>query len=54
MLSWLPFVGIVVGLGAVTVWLLRSAKRWQHPPNRDPEAMQAEARLWSTRIGDQR
>jgi hypothetical protein len=43
--------GLVFGYWRLSV----SLRKWkQPPPGRDPEARQAEARLWSTRMPDQR
>ena len=48
--SWIGWVvlGVVIVVIAVVCWLtLRSATRWKSPPPKTPEAMDAEARLWS-------
>jgi hypothetical protein len=53
-MGWWLFAVFLSGF-AVAIWLLfRSLRRWQSPPPSTPEAKAAEARLWSTRIGDQR
>jgi hypothetical protein len=49
-------LGAIVAALVFGYWRLTvSLRRWkQPPPGRDPEAGQAEARLWSTRMPDQR
>jgi hypothetical protein len=58
MLGWLTSwwtIGVLVAAAVVGVWLLfRSFRRWPQRPPSDPEARQAEARLWSTHNMDQR
>jgi cytoskeletal protein RodZ len=52
-MSWIVF-GAIVLAAAVGLWLLfRSFKKWKTPPPTAPEAKQAEARLWSTKVMDQ-
>ena len=46
--AWLSFGILIVVVGVIAWLILRSAKRWQTPPaGSDPEAKQAEARLWT-------
>ncbi|HEX7463836.1 MAG TPA: hypothetical protein VF382_02945 [Actinomycetota bacterium] len=54
LVGWLVF-GAIVLVCAVGFWaLFRSLKKWKSPPPTTPEAKQAEARLWSTKVMDQR
>jgi hypothetical protein len=52
--GWWILLGIV---GASVLGLLlyfRRLRRWRQPPPMSPEAKLAEARLWSTRLNEQR
>ncbi len=52
--GWWVFAGLV-GIAGVALWLwFRRLRRWNHAPPTSPEAKQAEARLWSTRLNEQR
>jgi hypothetical protein len=52
-MGWWLFA-VLLGGFAVAVWrLFRSLRTWQSPPPSTPDAKEAEARLWSTRIGEQ-
>jgi hypothetical protein len=47
--TYVAFAAVAIGVGIGLLFLLRSFRRWQQPPpGRDPQARQAEARLWST------
>jgi hypothetical protein len=50
--SCIVFAVVVVAF-VFGVWtLFRSLRRWNVPEPKDPEAQQAQARLWSTRKDD--
>jgi hypothetical protein len=51
--SWWTFA-VVLAAGGFGLWrLFRSFRHWPQQPPMDPEAKQAEARLWSTMNVDQ-
>ena len=53
MTSWWT-LWVLVAAAVVGLWrLFRSFRRWPQQPSRDPDARQAEARLWSTMNVDQ-
>jgi len=47
-LWWIAFFVVVVGGLIAAVLYLRSLRVWTPSQGTDPEALQAEARLWST------
>jgi hypothetical protein len=52
--GWWIFLG-VVGASVIGLALyFRGLRRWRRTPPMSPEAKQAEARLWSTRLNEQR
>jgi hypothetical protein len=53
-LSWSVFGAIVAVAAVGLIILFGSLRRWQQPLPRTPEANAAEARLWTTKLGDQR
>lgn len=50
--GWPSVVLIAVGALVAIVALAVSLRHWTIPPATTPEGRQAEARLWSTRVGD--
>ncbi len=52
--SWIAFAVIVVVAAFGLFVLFRSLRRWKQPAATSPEAKEAEARLWQTRLGEQR
>jgi hypothetical protein len=52
--GWIVFGLLVVAAVIGVLILYRSLRRWQQPPATSPEAKEAEARLWQTRLGEQR
>jgi hypothetical protein len=50
--GWLSVVLVAVGALVAIVALVVSLRHWTTPPPTTPEGRQAEARLWSTRVGD--
>jgi hypothetical protein len=53
MFDWWLFVFLIGAVPFGLFFLFRSFGRWKSPPPTTPEAKQAEARLWSTRVMDQ-
>jgi hypothetical protein len=47
-LSWIVFAVVVLGGLVAAVLYIRSLRNWRPTQGGDPEARQAEARLWST------
>ena len=54
MVGWIVFGVAVIGVVIGFVWLFRSFRRWTQPQPTTAEAKAAEARLWSTKVMDQR
>jgi hypothetical protein len=52
--GWWIFLGIVGASVIGLVLYFRRLRPWRHTPPMSPGAKQAEARLWSTRLNEQR
>jgi hypothetical protein len=52
--GWWVFLAVVGVVGLALLLYFRSLRRWRQPPPMSQEAKQAEARLWSTRLNEQR
>jgi len=50
--GWVSAALIAAGALVAIVALAVSLRHWRIPPATTPEGRQAEARLWSTRVGD--
>jgi hypothetical protein len=52
--SWTGFAILVAGVAVGSVVLWRRWRRWNPTQGTSPEAREAEARLWMTRLNEQR